>query len=185
MTIPVIQSVGFCVNYSSQGDWAFEFALDLARRKGLQLNVFHFLSDPYEEYEAAPSELSEEERTQRTVAMERKMRLYYDDRLGEYLDVGFRLCEDNEWVELHRCLTKQEFQLLVLAYPRTGATFGKKALEQFADGFVCPVILVGPDSPHQLRLNSPAQMQAYRLGLDQAQCAPLASLDKEHMAQTS
>ncbi len=185
MTIPVIQSVGFCVNYSEQGNWAFELALDLARRKGLQLNVFHFLSDPYEEEEAVPPGLSRDQRAQRTIAMERKMRLYYDDRLGDYLDVGFRLCEDNEWVELHRCLTKQEFQLLVLAYPRTGATFGKKPLERFADGFVCPVILVGPDSPRQLRLNSPAQIMSYRLGLDQDVCTPIDSQEKEQAAPTS
>ena len=173
MTIPSIQSVGFCVNYSEQGDWAFDFSLDLARRQGLQLNIFHFLTDPYDENGASVQRLSREERVQLTVEMEKKMRLYYDERLGDYLDVGFRLCEDNEWTELHRCLTKQEFQLLVLAYPHRDATFGTKPLETFANGFVCPVVLVGPDSPQQLRLNSPAWIQAYRFGVDREKCEPL------------
>ena len=46
------------------------------------------------------------------------MRLYYDDLAGEYLEIGFRLCFDNTWRELHRCLAGQEFQLLVLGQPR-------------------------------------------------------------------
>ena len=46
MTTTTIRSVGFCAHYSTQGDWAFDFALDLARRGSFPLNVFHFLSDP-------------------------------------------------------------------------------------------------------------------------------------------
>lgn len=167
MTTPGIDSIGYCVNYTEQGDWAFELALGISRRYRLQLNIFHFLSDPYDRYATTSPNLSKEHRTKLSIDLERQMRLYYEDRLGDYLDVGFRLCEDNEWTELHRCLSKREFQLLVLAMPDMGATFGRRDLVEFAQGFVCPVALVGPSKPTEISLNDPARLISYRVGIDQ------------------
>ena len=48
MTIPTFNAVGFCANYSKQGDWAFDFALQISQTHKVQLNVFHFLKDPYD-----------------------------------------------------------------------------------------------------------------------------------------
>ena len=175
MTTPGLKAIGYCVNYSKQGEWAFALALDLAMRYELQLNIFHFVSDPYQAKAAArPTSPGDEA----LVEIEKKMRLHYDERLGDYLDVGFRLCEQNEWTELHRCLCKHEFQLLVLARPTSDATFGSRLLTEFADGFVCPVVLVGPHAGTELTFNEPARLMAYRLGLDQfgtAKSARLAS----------
>ena len=42
MTSIAVQDIGFCAHFSRQGDWAFEFALSLARRLGHRLNVFYF-----------------------------------------------------------------------------------------------------------------------------------------------
>jgi hypothetical protein len=161
MTTLTIRAIGFCVNYTEQGDRAFALALDIARRNRLQLNVFHFLDDPYRAGEVVREETSAAARAEKLIDMERHMRLYYDERLGDYLDVGFRLCEHGEWTELHRCLSKREFQTLVLACPSSDASFGKKPLAEFAGSFLCPVIVVGP-KPRQLRFNPPA-----RLVLDQ------------------
>jgi hypothetical protein len=97
---------------------------------------------------------------------EKKLRLYYDYRAGEFLNVGFRVCYNNSWTELHRCLLVREFQLLVLGYTKKGAFFGKKPIEEFADSFISPVILVGPDSPEQLFFNSRATLLTPNLGLD-------------------
>lgn len=175
MTTPGIKAIGYCVNYNKQGEWAFSLALNLARCHELQLNIFHFVSDPYKREEV-------EHKSQRTVdeksliEMERKMRLHYDERLGDYLDVGFRLCEKREWIELHRCLCKHEFQLLVLARPSLDATFGERLLTEFADDFVCPVILVGPDAETELTLNEPARLMAYRLGLDDEDYSDVKSI---------
>jgi hypothetical protein len=168
MTVPRLDAVGFCAHYSRQGDWAFEFALNLARSTSLQLNVFHFLDDPYDaSYEKAPPRLSSAS-MQQAIQLEKEMRLYYDSKLGDYCEVGFRLCEDREWTELHKCLTKREFQVLVLARPSDGALFGGRPIEEFASAFVCPVVLVGPDLPRQYHLNRPAALMADRLGLDGA-----------------
>ena len=99
------------------------------------------------------------------VEKEKELRLHYDPKLGDYLDVGFRLCEDCEWTELHRCLLIREFQVLVLGYVGPDANFAGKPIEEFADGFVCPVVLVGPDSPQQFHLNRPAALLPDRFGL--------------------
>jgi hypothetical protein len=158
-----IQSVGFCAHYSPQGDWAFAFALSLARAQRLRLNVFHFLDDPYDPAAAAPS--SSRERAALLIERERQLRLYYDDRLGDYLEAGFRLCQERSWKELHRCLARREFQVLVLGFPDSNATFGGIALQAFAESFVSPVVLVGPSSADELRLNSPAALVADQMQL--------------------
>lgn len=165
MAIPTLNAVGFCAHYSREGDWAFDFALEISRQHGIRLNVFHFLSDPYDPEAVSLTYLSAEELNAYVVRQEKELRMYYDDRAGDYLEVGFRLCHDNEWVELHRCLVGREFQLLILGHPGPHATFGNKPLEEFANSFVCPVILVGPDHPRQFQLNSTAALISDRLGL--------------------
>ena len=165
MTMPGLNAVGFCAHFSPQGDWAFDYALSLARRCGIRLNVFHFLADPYDPADAPPTHLSGADRRELIVARERELRMYYDERAGDYLEVGFRLCEDNEWTELHRCLLIREFQVLVLGYVRKEATFAGKPIEEFADSFVCPVVLVGPGDPQRFYLNGPAALISDKLGL--------------------
>jgi hypothetical protein len=165
MTIPRIESVGFCAHYSEQGDWAFNYALRLAQENCLQLNVFHFLSDPYDPQDDTGKRYSRQELTELAIDKERELRLYYDKLAGEYLEIGFRLCFDDSWKELHRCLADHEFQLLVLAKPDFQAMFAQKPIEKFADGFICPVILVGPERSDQFFLNSQAAHQVDKLGI--------------------
>jgi hypothetical protein len=165
MAIPTLNAIGFCANYSKQGDWAFKYALDLSRMHDIQLNVFHFLEDPYDPLDRSADDLSPKEREKLAIERERELRIYYDRLAGDYLDVGFRLCDDREWTELHRCLVIREFQVLVLACPDPDATFSNLPIEEFANEFICPVVLVGPDNPDQFRLNSRARMIVEKLGL--------------------
>jgi hypothetical protein len=166
MTMTSLQAVGYCAHYSTQGDWALSLALAMARRNSLQLNIFHFLSDPYKTGDQTEPLPDKDQLRGVVVEKEKELRLHYDPKLGDYLDVGFRLCEDCEWTELHRCLTRREFQVLVLACPDHDSTFGGKPIEEFMDAFVCPVVLVGPTSPLDIRLNRPAALIARTLGLD-------------------
>jgi hypothetical protein len=163
MAIPTFNAVGFCAHYSEQGDWAFDYALELSRRHSIKLNVFHFLSDPYDTSSDPTARLTDDEKAKLAIEREKELRLYYDKRAGDYLDVGFRLCEDAEWVELHRCLLVREFQVLVLGYIEASATFGSRPIEEFADAFVCPVVLVGPERPDQYHLNKQAALIADKL----------------------
>ncbi len=168
MAIPTVNAIGFCAHYSKQGDWAFDYALELSRLHGVRLNVFHFLTDPYDPHRKLSDDMSPAQRAQLAVEREKELRLYYDQRAGDYLDVGFRLCEHAEWVELHRCLIVREFQVLVLGYPSPGVLFGTRPIEEFADAFICPVVLVGPDDPKQIRLNSRARLIVSKLGLGES-----------------
>jgi hypothetical protein len=165
MTRQGLYAVGFCAHYSQPGDWAFDYALKLSQTNNLQLNVFHFLENPYDPSDNSGENLSREEQAKIAIERERELRLYYDQRAGDYLNVGFRFCEDNEWTELHRCLLVREFQVLVLANISHGAVFAGKPIEQFAHAFVSPVVLVGPDRPDQFMLNSRAAMMPDELGL--------------------
>jgi len=165
MAIPTFNAVGFSAHYSKQGDWAFDFALQLSKRFQVQLNVFHFLKDPYDPKDTWPENLTHSELEKLAIAEEKKLRLYYDQRAGEYLYVGFRVCYDDSWTELHRCLMIREFQLLVLGHPREGAIFAQKSIEEFANNFISPVILVGPDSSKQFYLNSQATLLSDKLGI--------------------
>lgn len=165
MTTTTIRAIGFCAHYSAQGDWAFDFALGLAQRGSFPLNVFHFLSDPYDPTDDTSRVLTPVARGRLAIEREKELRMYYDTRAGEYLSVGFRLCEDNEWTELHRCLLHREFQILVLGYVAPGVTFAGQPIEEFADSFISPVVLIGPDRPDQYRLNSRAALIAEQIGL--------------------
>jgi len=165
MATPTFNAVGFCAHYSESGDRAFDYALELTRRHGIQLNVFHFLSDPWDPTDEAPTGLSHDEMKRLVVDRERELRMYYDSRAGDYLEVGFRLCENNEWLELHRCLLVHEFQILVLGNPGPGTIFAGKPIEEFAYGFVAPVVLVGPPGEEQFLLNSQAAMINDVLGI--------------------
>lgn len=175
MTVTPFRSVGFCAHYSKQGDWAFEFALGLARRLDVPLNVFHFLEDPYEVVDNVECELSDKDRKQLAIEGERKLRFYYDEKAGDYLEVGFRLCEDREWTELHRCLCRREFQVLVLVVPYRDAIFGGWPIEDFAHRFVCPTVLIGPESPSDFAVNRPASLFVDLLGLEGKRCRTIGA----------
>jgi hypothetical protein len=166
MTTTAIDAVGFCAHYSPQGDWAFDFALALARRHGRQLNIFHFLADPYAAVREKPDELPVAARETLLIDRERELRFYYDERLGDYVEAGFRVCENEEWTELHRCLCKREFQVLVLALPGSDPVFSGRPIRDFVRSFVCPVVLVGPDRPDELYLNDPAALLSDAMGLE-------------------
>ena len=133
MTIPRIDAVGFCAHYSRQGDWAFEFALEFSRANSLQLNVFHFLSDPYGPSNEPGHAYTTQELSRIAFDKERELRMYYDRRARDYLEVGFRLCLDDSWRELHRCLLGREFQVLVLAKPEKDTTFCGEPIEILAN----------------------------------------------------
>ena len=165
MATQTLNAIGFCAHYSNQGDWAFNYALRLSKMHDIPLNVFHFLEDPYDSLNSVSPTLTKKERTQLAIERERELRIYYDRLAGDYLEVGFRLCEDNEWTELHRCLIIREFQILVLGNTSRDAHFAGIPIEDFANNFICPVVLVGPDNPDQFRLNSSAALIVDKLGL--------------------
>jgi hypothetical protein len=144
MTTIKVDSIGFCCHDSVQGDRAFQLALTLAQRLDAQLNMFAFLNDPYSDQQ--PRSIPSEKPGDREllIRLEKQWRMRYDAIAGDFLNMGFRLCHDNGWSELHRCLLHREFQMLVLARPAEHVDFLGKPIEQFAREFISPTILVGP-----------------------------------------
>jgi hypothetical protein len=167
MTVKRLNGIGYCARTGRVGDWAFHFALTLARRHGVRLNIFFFPTPPCNAHpsrgrrgqDAAMSEKEE-------IDLERSIRLYYDDRLGDYVNVGFRLCEGDEDPELRRCLlVRQDYDILVLAYEHYGCTFGRQRIESFAESMPCPTLLVGPEREDQVYHNSAASLWRHILGM--------------------
>lgn len=162
MTVQEIKGVGYCALPTEVGDWALAEALACANRHNVQLDIFFFPSSPFEPH---PSRGRHGESVDMShheiIELERQMRLYYDSRLGNYLKVGFRLCEGDEDPELRRCLLfRKEYDVLVLPYPEHNCAFGAVPLVEFAESLPCPVILVGPGSRNELTLNSAARPHA-------------------------
>jgi hypothetical protein len=158
-----MKDVGFCAHFSRQGDWAFELALSLAQRLKSRLNVFYFPQLDWSCSSDQAGGLSEDE----LVALDRKVREYYEDKLGDFVEVGFRVCEDLIDTELRRCLFRRAYQVMVVGYLDYGATFGDDSIENFAYRFNGPIILVGPRRPDQLCLNPPAKLVSWQLGLSE------------------
>ena len=177
MTVPRISAVGFCAHYSPTGDRAFQFALEIAREHEKQLNVFHFLIDPYDPEPARPDRYTRQDLSQLVLERERELRLYYDEMAGDFLEIGFRLCYDDSWRELHRCLAHREFQMLVLAKPEADSWFCRHPIDTFAEHFVCPVVLVDADEASPLRLNSTAALVAEKLHLPAVGWEPIETGD--------
>lgn len=169
MTTMALKDVGFCAHFSRQGDWAFEFALSLAKRLEHRLNIFYFPRLEWPTSNEPADELNQDE----IVALDRRVREYYDDKLGDFVEAGFRVCEDLVATELRRCLFRQEYQAMVLGYLEHDAPFGSGSIETFAYRFNGPIVLVGPDRPNQLYLNPPATLVSGQLGLTDDDWEPL------------
>lgn len=158
----VKKGIGLCAVFSRQGDWAFDYALSLARLHHTRLNIFHFLSSPYRIRRDVVFADAEQTRTRAVTPAfieekDKEMRERFEDRLGDYAEVGFRLCEGNDEFELKKCFRKGEYAILVIAYQKKGAKFGgTTTIEEFAKKFKGPLVLVGPDSPDTLYINGPA-----------------------------
>jgi hypothetical protein len=156
------KGIGLCAIFSRQGDWAFDYALSLARRHKAKLNIFHFLESPYSLRRDVVFVDANRTETARVTPdllarKDQEMREMFDDKLGDYLNVGFRLCEGNDEFELRKCFRKGDYDVLIVGYKGIGAAFGgTTTIEKFAVRFKGPVVLVGPDAADSFYLNEPA-----------------------------
>ncbi|HTY22025.1 MAG TPA: hypothetical protein VMC85_02785, partial [Desulfomonilaceae bacterium] len=159
----VVNGIGLCSIFSRQGDWAFDYALSLARHHRTKLNIFHFLESPYVlrrdlVFVDAARKVTARATPDLIARKDKELREAFEERLGDYEDVGFRLCEGNDEFELRKCFRKSQYEILVIGYKEKGAAFGgTTTVEAFADKFRGPVVLVGPDSPDSYHLNAAAE----------------------------
>ncbi len=158
-----MKKIGLCTHFAQTDDWAFDFALALARRQGWQLTVCHWLDSPYNlrrdmvypslDQDGEPQPVTPELLTR----LELELRQAYDPRLGDFTEVAFKLCEGLYQVELVRCFRQNLLDLVVMGY-RTGghSASGEQPLEGFAAHLNYPLVIVGPEGPDRFLLNQAA-----------------------------
>lgn len=174
MTAKKIKRVGLVAHYSKQGDWAFNKAFKFARERELQLNIFYFINSSFEiPQNKAPKEITTVPISEDTlIAEDRKLREYYDDLLGDYVDVGFRVCDSvRHNFELRCCLMKRDYDILFIPYIYESVPFGNMPIEEFAYRFPAPVVLVGPESENNFHINPPTNLIIDFLDLEDISCA--------------
>lgn len=160
-----MNGIGLCAIFARQGDWAFDYALSLARHHKTKLNIFHFLDSPYTLRRDVVFVDAEKTKTAQVTPdliakKDKEMRETYEERLGDYVEVGFRLCEGNDEYELRKCFKKGDYEVLVIGYKEKGAAFGgTTTIEEFAAKFKGPIILLGPDSADSFYINEHARMR--------------------------
>jgi hypothetical protein len=160
MTTPTIHKIGLVAHPSPQGDWAFDTALRIARTRTATLNVFEFLESPFDvPLDRSPTEVAVRQfEAWELIAADRVLRERYEDRLGDFVEVGFRVCGSARHnLELRQCLRRKEYQLLIIPYLDSGASFGNMPIQEFAFRFPAPILLVGPEHDRQYHLNPPAE----------------------------
>jgi hypothetical protein len=160
-----MNGIGLCAIFARQGDWAFDYALSLARHHKTKLNIFHFLDSPYTLRRDVVFVDAEKTKTAQVTPdliakKDKEMRETYEERLGDYVEVGFRLCEGNDEFELRKCFKKGDYEVLVIGYKEKGAAFGgTTTIEEFAGKFKGPIILIGPDSADSFYINEHARQR--------------------------
>lgn len=177
-------TLGLCTNFTQTDEWAFEYALLLARKHEWQLNICHWLNSPYTlrrdivgDDLFAPSGL-------KTVTpglltrLELQLRQYFDARLGDFTDVAFNLCEGQYQVELVRCMRNHLLDLVVMGYqPDLNEAFETwQPLEVFAANLPYPMVLVGHEGPQSYRINPPAMKWQTQLELPEGSWQQLTAL---------
>jgi hypothetical protein len=159
----IMKGIGLCAVGTRQGDWAFDYAFSLAKHHKTKLNIFHFLESPYAFHRDFVFVDGEKTKTARVTPdliaqKDKEMREMFDERLGDYLEVGFRLCEGNDEWELRKCFRKGQYDVLVVGYIEKGASFGgTTTIEEFASRFKGPVVLIGPDDMNSFYINDNAR----------------------------
>jgi hypothetical protein len=167
-----MKKIGFCTHFTQTDNWAFDYALGLARRHEWQLTVCHWLNSPYNlRRDMVYSSLHEKAHLQPVTPqlltrLELELRQYYDPRLADFTQIAFKLCEGMYQVELVRCLRQNLLDLVVMGYQKAeDEASGEQALEDFALHLPYPMVIVGPDAPDQFILNQAAEKWLVELEL--------------------
>jgi hypothetical protein len=159
-----MKTVGLCTHFTQTDEWAFDYAFNLARSRGLQLNICHWLESPYKiRRDIVYDDLFEPLETVVVTSellnkLELQLREYYEAKLGDFTEVAFKLCEGAYRVELVRCFRQNLLDLVVMGYqlPVEGAVAEEQSLEEFAASIQYPIVIVGLEGPGSFLVNGKA-----------------------------
>jgi hypothetical protein len=159
-----MKTIGLCTHFMETDEWAFDYAFNLARSRGWQLNICHWLASPYKiRRDIVHDDLFKPTGTVTVTPellnkFELQLRQYYEPKLGDFTEVAFKLCEGAYQVELIRCFRQNLLDLVVMGYqlPPEDAHAGEQPLEEFAARLQYPLVIVGLDGPGSFLINPKA-----------------------------
>jgi hypothetical protein len=159
-----MKTIGLCTHFSETDEWAFNYALHLARSHDWQLNICHWLSSPYSLRRDMiyPNLFATDQAEPVTPALltrlELQLRQHFDPKLGDFERAAFKLCEGLYQVEMVRCFRQHLLDLVVMGYqaPSDLGASSEQPLEEFALRIEFPLVIVGPHRPDQYLLNPAA-----------------------------
>lgn len=168
-----MRTIGLCTHFSKTDEWAFDYAFKLAQTLGTQLNICHWLESPYTiRRDIVYDDLFEPTQIVTVTPellnrLELQLREYYEPKLGDFTEVGFKLCEGAYRVELLRCFRQDLLDLVVMGYqlPLEEAVVEDRSLEDFAASIDYPIVIVGLDGPESFLLNMKALEILHQLDL--------------------
>ncbi len=162
----MMKTIGFCTHFTQTDEWAFDYALSLARARNWKLTICHWLHSPYSlRRDMVYTDLKRTSQVQPVTpalltTLELELRECYESQLGDFTNVAFKLCEGHYQVELTRCLRQNLLDLVVMGYQQTPVLEDvsvEQPLTTFAQHLPYPMLLVGPQRPDQFWLNALAQ----------------------------
>ncbi len=157
-------TIGLCTHFSQTDEWAFDYALTLAKKNQWHMIICHWLQSPYSlRRDMVNDDLFTPQKTvpvdeKLLVKLEYQLREYFDQKLGDFTDVAFKLCEGNYQVELNRCIRQNLLDLVVMGYQtqEDAQEHNEKSQELFSFESDFPLIIVGADGPQTYQLNQKA-----------------------------
>jgi hypothetical protein len=165
-------TIGLCTHLCETDDWAFDYALKLVKTHDWQLNICHWLPSPYRlRRDMIPDDLfhpvhSIPANPQLLAQLELQLRQYYDDRLGDFTNVAFKLCEGMYQVEMVRCFRQHLLDLVIMGYlPQHTLEPDAKPVDEFSLYLAYPLVIVGHQGPNTFLLNPKAAEWLEKLDL--------------------
>lgn len=157
-------TIGLCTHFSQTDEWAFDYALTLAKANKWHLIICHWLQSPYSlRRDMVNDDLFNPQKTvpvdeKLLVKLEYQLREYFDQKLGDFTDVAFKLCEGNYQVELNRCIRQHLLDLVVMGYQdqQDLQEDSERPQELFALEADFPMIIVGADGLQTYQINQKA-----------------------------
>lgn len=156
-------TIGLCTHLCETDAGAFDYALQLVKNHNWQLNICHWLSSPYRlRRDMIPDDLfhptqSVPANPKMLAQLELQLRQHYDNRLGDFTNVAFKLCEGMYQVEMVRCFRQHLLDLVIMGYqPQDTLEPDAKPMEEFALYLPFPLVLVGKQGSDTYLLNSKA-----------------------------
>jgi nucleotide-binding universal stress UspA family protein len=144
----MFKKILFCTDFSDDADWAFTYALQLAKTFKSKLYIFHVTPTPVHPEQLSiylsPEKL-EELRASQKIELDRQLHAHYLEKMGDFKEVQVQFNEGEPFLEIIQMAKKESVDLIVMGtHGRTGldhVLFGSTA-EKVVRRSSCPVLTV-------------------------------------------